>query len=306
MIIVFGSINMDLTFMVAHQPAPGETVLCPSYLASPGGKGANQAVAAARDGAQTAMIGCVGQDAFAGPALAILQEAGVDTTGVAVMETPTGCATICVDANAENAIVVASGANRDLRAAQVPDSLFGPETLLLMQMEIPTDENWALLDRAQNKGARTVLNVAPAAPVPIDALNALDFLIVNEIEGSAIARAGGMSPEPPEQLPRQLAERHDLTCILTLGAAGAILHGAEGGYAVPSLAVEPRDTTGAGDTFVGVMAAGLDAGLDPVDAARRASAAAAVACTKIGAQTGIPTTPEIDAVLMGLAAAQPV
>ena len=304
MIVVFGSINVDLTFRVGHQPAPGETVLCPSYLASPGGKGANQAAAAARAGARTAMVGCVGRDGFAELAVATMRESGVDTANISDVETPTGCATICVDPAGENAIVVASGANLDVRASYVPDSLLGPDTLLLMQMEVPHEENWALLERAQAGGARTALNVAPAAPVPKTALDALDYLIVNEIEGAAIAAAAGIDPAPPEALPRRLADRHGLTCVLTLGAAGAMLHGPGGGYAIPALKIAPTDTTGAGDTFVGYMAAGFDAGLDAAEAARRASAAAAVACTKEGAQIGIPISDEVDAVMKELPAAE--
>jgi len=303
-IVVFGSINVDLTFRVDRQPAPGETILCPRYLASPGGKGANQAAAAARAGAATAMVGSIGRDGFAGLAVDTMRESGVDTKYIASVDTPTACATICVDAAGENAIVVASGANLDTRASQVPDSQLGPETLLLMQMEVPPAENWALLQRARDRGARTALNVAPAAPVPAAALDALDFLFVNEIEGAAIATASGLEPKPPEDLPRRLAERHGLTCVLTLGAAGAILHGPGGGYTIPTLNVNPTDTTGAGDTFVGYMAAGLDAGLSPVDAACRASAAAAVACTKEGAQIGIPFADEINSVVETLPAAE--
>jgi ribokinase len=306
MIVVFGSINIDLTFGVEHQPAPGETVLCASYLASPGGKGANQAVAAARAGAQTTMIGCVGRDTFAEPALSVMQDSGVDTSHVLAARAPTGCATICVDRAGENAIVVASGANREVKATQAPDALFGPNTFVLMQMEVPAEENWALLDSAHGNGARIALNVAPAAPVPIAALDSLDFLIVNEIEGASIARVSGLEPDRPKDLAHHLADRHNLTCVLTLGAAGAILCGPEGAYSVPALTIHPTDTTGAGDTFVGVLAAGLDAGLSATDAARRASAAAAVACTKPGAQTGIPYAAETEAALAKLADATPL
>lgn len=304
MILVLGSINVDLTFRVAHHPAPGETVLCPDYLASPGGKGANQAVAAARAGAPTAMVGCVGRDGFAAPALATLRESGVDITGVTETETPTGCAAISVDRSGENAIVVASGANMRVRADQVADDVLGPGSLLLLQMEIPLDENWSLLERARASGTRSVLNVAPAGPVPTTALDALDYLIVNEIEGAAIAAASGLAAGPAEDLPRRLSERHGMTCVLTLGAAGAILHGSEGGFAVPAFKVSPVDTTGAGDTFVGAMAAGLDAGLAAVEAARRASVAAAIACTRPGAQTGIPDAKEIEAELGDMPPAQ--
>ena len=294
MIVVFGSINVDLTFRVARQPLPGETVLCPSYLASPGGKGANQAVAAARAGAPTAMIGCVGRDGFSETALDTMRGSGVDISHVATVDTPTGCAAISVDAAAENAIVVASGANRTVRATQTPDELLGPETILLMQMEVPLEQNWTLIKRARRRNAQIALNVAPAAAVPTSALDALDYLFVNEIEGRTIAASSGLGSASATDLPRLLAERHDLTCVLTLGAAGAVLHGPDGGCEVPALAVEALDTTGAGDTFVGAMAAGLHAGLSAHEAARRGSVAAAIACTREGAQTGIPYSGEIE------------
>lgn len=303
MIVVFGSINVDLTFRVDHQPAPGETVLCPRYLASPGGKGANQAVAAARAGGQTAMVGNVGSDGFAALAVETMRRSGVDIGAVAAVEAPTACATITVDKGGENSIVVASGANLETRANQVTDAMLGPDSLLLLQMEVPFEENWSLLERAHARGARTALNVAPAAPVPTAALALLDYLMVNEIEGAAIAAASGLAPAAPEDLPRLLSDRHDLTCILTLGAAGAVLHGPTGGFDIPALKVDPTDTTGAGDTFVGYMAAGLDAGLSEVEAARRASAAAAIACTKEGAQIGIPFAADIGSALKTLPAA---
>ncbi len=300
MIVVFGSINIDLTFFVEHLPIPGETVLCPSYLASPGGKGANQAVAAARAGAETVMIGCIGQDSFAEPAMATLRESGVDMTHVKATGSPTACATISVDASGENSIIVASGANLLATANQIPHTLFGSGTILLLQMEIPYSENWTALDAARRQGAKIALNVAPAASVPVDQLDKLDYLIVNEVEGAAIAQSSGQNFEKPEELVRLLAETHDLTCVLTLGTTGAILFGPEGGYQIPALAVDPVDTTGAGDTYVGIMAAGLDAGLSTVDAARRASVGAALACTNKGAQIGIPFGSEIDAALGGL------
>ncbi len=304
MIVVFGSINVDLTFRVDHQPAPGETVLCPGYLASPGGKGANQAAAAARAGAKTTMVGCVGADGFAALAVDTMRNSGVETNAVATVDAPTACAAISVDKDCENSIVVASGANLSTRAAQVPDALLGPDTLLLLQMEVDLAENWALLERARERGARTALNVAPAAPVPASALERLDYLIVNEIEGAAIAAATGIDTHTPEDIPGQLAERFGLTCVLTLGKAGAVLHGPSGGYAIPALNVTPTDTTGAGDTYVGYLAAGLDAGLDIVDAARRASAAAALACTREGAQIGIPVTSDVDPMMGQLGAAE--
>lgn len=305
MIVVFGSINVDLTFRVDHQPAPGETVLCPGYLASPGGKGANQAAAAARAGAATAMVGSVGPDGFAALAVDTMRASGADVSAVATVDSPTACATITVDRTGENAIVVASGANLATKAEQVTDDLLGPDSVLMLQMEVDLTENWRLLERAQAAGARTMLNVAPAAAVPESALRQLDYLIVNEIEGASIATASDIEPQPPEDLPRRLHERYGLTCVLTLGAAGAVLHGPEGGFAIPALNVKPTDTTGAGDTCVGYLAAGLDAGLPGVEAARRASVAAAIACTREGAQIGIPYATDVETALAQLPAAAP-
>lgn len=294
MIVVFGSINIDLAFAVDQPPRPGETVLCPSYLMNPGGKGANQAVAAARDGAQVIMLGCVGRDAFAEPALAIMHSAGVDTSAVIKTDTPTACAAVWVDGHGENSIVVASGANRAVKASQVPDTLLGPETIVMLQMEVPPAENWALVERAKARGARIILNVAPAAPVPESVLDALDILIVNEIEGAAIASASGIGAVPPDTLPQRLFEKYGFTCVLTLRSRGAILHGAAGGWDIPSLSISPHDTTAAGDTCVGVLAGCLDSGADIVDAARRANVAAALTCLKAGAQSAIPHKTDID------------
>jgi len=300
MIVVFGSINIDLGFAVARLPDAGETVLCPAFTTSPGGKGANQAVAAARDGARVAMFGCVGRDPFAEAALATLRQSGVDVGGIAPCDAPTGCASVWVDGAGENAIVVASGANARARADQVPDALLGPDSLVLLQMEVPAAENWALLERARARGARVALNLAPVAPVPDPALDSLDLLIVNEGEGAAAAEYAGLNPNPPDAVPRRLAQRYGLACVLTRGAAGAVLHGPEGGCGIPALPVAARDTTGAGDAFVGVLAAALDAGLGLADAARRAGAAAALACTRPGAQAAMPGRAETDAALAQL------
>src|SRR5215471_8926917 len=164
MILVFGSINVDVVVPVRHLPRPGETVLGDDYAILPGGKGANQALAAWRDGARVMMAGAVGNDDFAAVALAGLQHEGIDLTMVQRVARPTGCASIMVGADGENLIAVASGANTDVRADAVPDAVLGPGTLLVCQMEVPTAENAALLRRACVLGARTILNLAPALP----------------------------------------------------------------------------------------------------------------------------------------------
>lgn len=292
MIIIPGSINADLLFKVARLPRPGETVLCPSYAFAPGGKGANQAAAAAKAGAEVRFVGHVGDDAYGPVVRGLLEEAGVDCAGLAVSAKPTAIAVIGVDEGGENAIIVASGANLDTAAAQVPDELLGPGATVLCQNEIRSEESFAALRRAKARGARAILNLAPAGPVPDEVLGDLDLLIVNELEAAALAGREG----EPRELAGALSERHGLTCVLTLGAKGAIAVG-PGGVALKAspLRVEPVDTTGAGDTFSGVLAAWLDRGADLAGALAAASVAAALACERVGAQTAQPTRGMIEA-----------
>ena len=165
-VLVFGSVNADLVFAVPELPAPGRTVLGEAYRALPGGKGANQAVAAARDGARVALAGAVGRDPLADVALSASRAAGVDLSRVAAVDAPTGCAAICVDPAGWNQIAVAAGANALARAAQVEDAALGPGVLLLLQMEVPPAETAGLVARARSRGARVALNLAPAGPLP--------------------------------------------------------------------------------------------------------------------------------------------
>ncbi len=295
MIVVFGSINIDMVTPVANLPHPGETVLSDAYALYPGGKGANIAVAAARAGARTAMFGRVGTDGFAEPALAMLREAGVNTTGILSSGRPTGCATIWVDGGGENVIVVASGANLDARADQVPDAVLRPDTLVILQMEVPVEENWLLVERAKRAGARVLLNLAPAGMVPESVLRSLDILILNEIEAVSLARVIGLESGQATRVPRLLAERYRITCILTLGGAGLLAFTPDGGYGVPALPVAPLDTTAAGDAFCGGLAAALDRGVEMAEALRLATAGAGIACTVAGAQSSLPLRAEIEA-----------
>jgi ribokinase len=285
MIIVPGSVNADLLFKVETLPRPGETVLCPSYVMAPGGKGANQAAAAAKAGAEVAFVGHVGADAYGPVVRGLLEDAGVGCAHLAVAEAPTAIAVIGVDADGENQIIVASGANLATCAAQMPDHLLGPETTVLCQNEIRPAETFAALIRAKLKGARAILNMAPAASVPPKVLGALDLLVVNEHEAETVAGVSGL---PPEAVAQGLATSYGLTCVVTLGGAGCIAVTASAGWRVPVLPIRPVDTTGAGDTFVGTLAAWLDQGAELVDALRAASVAAACSCEQVGAQTAQP------------------
>ena len=300
MIVVFGSINIDVVIQVNALPRPGETVLSDAYNLYPGGKGANTAVAAARAGARTVFFGQVGPDGFADRALAVLREAGVGLDGVATSDRPTGCATIWVDSGGENSIVVASGANLDARAVQVPDAALGPDTLVALQMEVPVTEIWAIIERAKATGAKVLLNLAPAGMVPEAILRSVDYLVANEIEAAILARELGLDTDQPTRVPRLLAQRYGLSCIVTLGGAGALAFGPDGGYSIPALPIAPIDTTAAGDAFCGGLAAALDNGYGLYDALCRASAGAGLACRIKGAQSSLPRREEIEASLPDL------
>jgi len=301
MLLVFGSLNADLVFQVEALPRPGETVLCPGYQLAAGGKGANQAAAAAKAGAVVHLVGHVGGDSFGQFLREVLAAAGVDGAKLATSAQSTGIAAIAVDRLAENQIVVASGANLDSHAGQVEDRELAPGVTVLCQNEIRPEATFTLLERAKVRGARTVLNLAPAGEVPARVLDRLDLLVVNEIEAARAAAARG----DPAVLARDLALRHGLTCVVTLGGRGALAIGPDGGWRVEALAIEAVDTTGAGDAFTGVLAAALDQGQSLPDALRRASVAAGLACTRIGAQTSQPTVAAIEAGLAQLAEAAP-
>jgi len=284
-ILVFGSINIDVLVPVPRLPLPGETVLGGDYALLPGGKGANQALAARRAGASVTMAGAVGNDRFAALALENLHRHGVDLGLVRRVGRPTGCAAIMVGAAGENLIAVAPGANHAAEADSVPDSVLGSGTILVCQMEVPPAENWALIARTRAAGARTVLNLAPAAPIDPAHVAQIDILVANAGE------AGALGADPAG-----VARRLRQAFVVTGGSEGSTAYLADGGRIdTPALAIEPVDTTGAGDTFVGVLAAGLERRLALPAALREASAAAALACLANGAQSAMPDRAMIEA-----------
>ncbi|MGE0724018.1 MAG: ribokinase [Alphaproteobacteria bacterium] len=303
MIVVFGSLNIDLSFPVDRLPRPGETVLGPGYLVAAGGKGLNQAVAAARAGAETRMIGCIGDDDFGRRLRALLADEGIGAAGLRTGTQPTACATISIDRHGQNAIVVGSGANREARASAIPDALLAPGTTLVLQNEVPIEETIAAARRARARGARVVLNLAPAAALDPETLGLFDVLVVNEIEAQTLVDGFEVGRrDDPEFAIHALAGLGSQTSVLTLGAAGS--YATAGGliWRVPPLSIEAVDSVGAGDAFVGVLAARLDAG-DPLsDALRRASVAGALACLTAGAVPSMPAAAAIEARLGGLPA----
>lgn len=302
MIVVFGSINLDLVTHVDAIPRPGETVLGPGYAKIPGGKGANQALAARRAGARVALVGAAGRDDFADAALALLAADGVDLTGVARVDAPTGAAFIAVDAKGENAIVVASGANAFARADALEAMTLGPGDTLLLQRETPEAENLAAARRAKAAGARVILNLAPAGALPDAWFEVLDALILNEHEAAALGAGMGVG-SAPDAVARAIDARRGVACVVTLGGEGAIAWTGGVRREAPAPAIEVVDTTGAGDAFVGAFAAALDHGLHIGGALLRGVAAGGLACTTAGAQTSLPRGEEIEALALKIGAA---
>jgi ribokinase len=272
---IVGSINLDLVASADHLPAPGETVTGATFGQYAGGKGANMALAAQRLGATVELIARVGKDAFAEGALALLKAGGVNLDGVTEdEEAPTGVALIGVDAKGENQIIVASGANGHLDAGA------GPCDAVLCQLEVPVP---AVMEAAKIETGLFAVNLAPALPVPAELLERADLLIVNEVEaayyGEALHRGGGL-------------------VALTLGGEGAVLYRAGEEVArMPAYAVPVIDTTGAGDTFCGALVVALAEGMEEGAALRFASAAAALAVMKPGAQPAIPVRKDVEAFL---------
>jgi ribokinase len=296
MIYVFGSLNVDFFMQVEKLPAPGETVIGGDYFTAPGGKGANQAAAAARSGGMVAMYGLVGDDQWAATPLQALSDVGVDVSGVGkTTEAGTGYASIMIDAKGENTIAVASGANLKARADGLNDANMKDSDFLILQMEVDVTANWQALEIAKAASATTVLNVAPAAPVPETALANVDYLVVNEIEARTVA--DDLSSESLEEMAKALSRKHGLVTIVTLGPDGALAATGENIIRVPAIAVTAVDTTGAGDAFIGTLVAALAEGLNLADAMGRACAGAALACTKPGAMPSYADRAEILAAL---------
>ena len=311
MVIVFGSLNIDLVMKVKKQPVPGETVLTPTYKWLPGGKGCNQAVACARSGVKTAMVGQVGDDGFGTRILNTLKWDDVLASGVARAEKePTGMAFITIDAKGENQIVVASGANQLTTAEQLPDEILHKDNVVLMQMEVDHAQNWDVIHRSKAVGAKTILNLAPAGSIPREVLNDLDYLIVNQIEGRQMAEKMGLKIEQSAvAMASKLAQAADLVCVMTMGPLGCIAMKPDGtGWRVKAydLGEALADTTGAGDTFCGVFAGCVFKKMSVQDSLRRASIAASLACRGIGAQTTMPRQDEIDEYLGEIPAAEAI
>jgi ribokinase len=295
MITIFGSINMDLIATTDRLPKPGETVAGNGFSTAAGGKGANQALAARRAGATVRLSGAVGNDAFAEPALALLDTAGTDLSTVRRVSEATGTALILVGSDGENMIAVvpgANGTNTSEHAAAAVAALKAGDTLML-QLEIPVAAVEMALNAAKAKGVRTVLNLAPLIPEAARLGRLADIVIANETEFERLAGQDNMSASEREAALVRLHGETGQTLIVTLGGDGVIAI-RDGELArAKGLVIEPVDTVGAGDTFCGYFAASLDQGLDFHASLRRAAVAGSLACLKPGAQPSIPVASEV-------------
>jgi len=297
MITVVGSINLDLTARVARLPGPGETVPGASFATAPGGKGANQALAARRAGSAVRMVGAVGRDAFAGEATALLGQAGVDLGPVAATDAATGIALILVGGDGENMIAVVPGANAAVAPAALDALAFARGEHVLLQFEIPLDTVEAALDAARAAGAVSILNTAPFRPETAAFVGKADVVVANETEFDRYADAMGLEGADRAARMRAFAARTGRTVIVTLGGDGVLTASGGDSFHIPAMKIAPVDTVGAGDTFCGYLAQGLEAGLPLADAVRRSAVAGSLACLKPGAQPAIPLAAEVEAAL---------
>lgn len=297
MITVIGSINLDLIANVDRLPAPGETVPGSSFRTAPGGKGANQALAARRAGSAVRMVGAVGRDSFAAEALALLTEGGVEMSLVAETAEPTGTALLLVDGAGENMIAVVAGANGAIDTARLAELSFVTGDHVLLQQEIPLKTVEAALVAVREAGGVSILNIAPFRPEAAGFAGGADYLVANETEFDLYAEATGLSGADRDERMRSFVDATGHVVIVTLGADGVHAATPHGFLIVAAPGIVPVDTVGAGDTFCGYLAASLEKGHSLAEALRRAAAAGALACLKPGAQPSIPTAAEVAAFL---------
>ncbi|MGV2113783.1 ribokinase [Agrobacterium salinitolerans] len=288
MIVTFGSINVDLIYLVDEIPQAGQTVLARGSRTEAGGKGANQALAAARDGAEVVMAGAVGDDAMAPIALQNLR-GEVDIGRVNLSSEPTGSAAIMIDTDGRNMIAVAAGANLTAQSDGIEDELLRNATCVLMQMENDIVQIENLIRRVSEHTAKSILNLAPAYRLESELLTLVDIVIVNEDEAEALAGWLGCQPAA-----KSLSEALSTGVLRTMGGKGAEAYIGGEHVTVPALQIDVVDTTAAGDCFVGVLAAALDRGAGIQEAMRRATTAAAIACSRSGSQSSIPSAKETD------------
>ena len=296
-IIVVGSSNTDMIIQLDHIPRPGETILGGEFCTAAGGKGANQAVAAARAGGQVVFVARVGKDMFGDQAIAGFQQDGIDVSYVQRdPAAPSGVALIFVAKDGENSIAVASGANGSLSPDDVADArpALDGASALVMQLETPLPTVQRAAGLAADAGIPVILNPAPAQPLPDDLLRRVSILTPNETEAELLTGISVSDEDAAVQAGENLLGRGVKTVILTLGARGAMVVNADQRELVPSLSVKAVDTVAAGDVFNGALAVALGEGQPLLNAVKFANVAAAISVTRLGAQPSAPTRDEID------------
>ena len=299
MIIVFGSNVLDLFFQQADLPEKDKALFLDSHAEQPGGKGANQAIAAARAGAEVKFFGALGTGGHGRHMFKNLSQNGIDIAGIEFLDMPSGLATIFVDeADGTHRIVVSQGANLHAKQDTIPGKLLTDKTAILIQGELPMDETEKLIHRGKQAGCRTVMNFAPAIqPLSETLLNDLDVIILNEYEAEALGKQYDMQVFSKHDLAMALYKRFDMVTIITLGGNGSITAADGEIFSTPAMAITPIDTVGAGDAFTGYFCAALDRGETVKQAVYEGGVAGSITCTKIGAQTALPSREEVAAQL---------
>lgn len=299
MISVLGSINMDLIANTERLPGPGETVSGSHFATAPGGKGANQALAARRAGAEVKMAGAVGSDNFADMALDLLKTSGANLDNVKSTETATGTALILVGGDGENMIAVVAGANGEVNTndARTIIGQMSEGDSLLLQMEIDAETVKTALEVARENGVRSVFNIAPMTDEASALAHLADIVVANETEFDLLIGKGTLSDDDRDLEMKRFAETHNRSVVITLGGDGVIAQHEGVRYTAKGLKITPVDTVGAGDTFCGYLTQGLDAGLSFEAALTQAAVAGSLACLAPGAQPAIPTMANVKSAL---------
>ncbi|MCK6065438.1 MULTISPECIES: ribokinase [Microbacterium] len=299
-VVIVGSVTADVTTFSQRLPARGETILGDQFTLFLGGKGANQAVAAGRAGAQTSFVGCVGDDLFHDLIVDGLTEAGVDLAHLRTVPGPTGIAHIRVDASAQNDIVMVPLANAELSKEQIDtalDALAVTSSVLLTQLETPSALTAHITARGQELGFTVILDPAPAAPLPAEVWRSIDIVTPNETEASVLSGIEVTDPPSAEQAGRWFLDQGAGAAVITLAGQGSCVVTSDGATIVPAYPVDAVDTTAAGDAYAGYLGAALANGAPLTDAVRLATAAGALTVTKHGASPSLPVRRDVDAFL---------
>lgn len=293
-ILVIGSMNADLVVRAPRFPAPGETISGGDLAIIPGGKGANQAIAAARQGASVAMVGSVGNDSFGQTLIQNLKNNRVDTSNVQIEVSTTGTAIIVVDSSGQNSIVLSPGANGKVTPEDVDALSFQDVDTLLLQLEIPLETVMHATSVAHQNGLRVILNPAPARQLPDSFLADVDILVPNESELQLLTGQSVTDVDSAETAARELLGRGVQTIIVTLGSQGALIVSSDKSQLIPAYKIDVVDTTAAGDAFIGGLATALIKNKSLEEAVRYGNASGALATTKFGAQPSLPTVEDVE------------